>query len=91
METIAAIISWTFFGLIVGALARLLVPGRQQIGVLMTIFLGVAGSLAGGFLSWILRGGEPDMYAPAGWIMSILGAVLLILAAGRLGRRRATY
>jgi uncharacterized membrane protein YeaQ/YmgE (transglycosylase-associated protein family) len=91
METIGAIISWAVFGLIVGALARLLVPGRQAMGMAMTMFLGVAGSLIGGFISWILRGGEPDMYAPAGWILSIIGAVVLILVASRFGRRRAYH
>jgi uncharacterized membrane protein YeaQ/YmgE (transglycosylase-associated protein family) len=76
MELIAAIVSWACFGLIAGAIARLLVPGHQPLGCLGTILLGVAGSLIGGFASWLLFGGHP--LQASGWIMSILGAVLLL-------------
>jgi len=71
------IIGWAFSGLIIGAIARFLVPGRQPMGMLMTMLLGIVGSLAGGGLTWILTGAN-DPYSPAGWIMSIIGAVLLV-------------
>lgn len=87
MDTLGAIISWAFFGLVVGAIARLLVPGRQPIGLLMTMFLGVIGSLTGGMISWVFRGGEPNAYEPSGWIMSIIGAVIVVVLFIRFGRR----
>jgi uncharacterized membrane protein YeaQ/YmgE (transglycosylase-associated protein family) len=84
MELLTAIIGWTFFGLIAGAIARLIVPGRQPLGCLGTILLGVTGSLIGGFVSWLIFGGDP--LQASGWIMSILGAVLL-LAIGVIPQR----
>jgi uncharacterized membrane protein YeaQ/YmgE (transglycosylase-associated protein family) len=88
METIGAIIGWIVFGAIVGLLARLLVPGRQAMGMIMTIVLGIVGSLVGGLISWMFTGGPDDPYAAASWIMSIVGAVILILIGGTLGRGR---
>lgn len=89
MGTIVAVIGWAVFGLIVGIIARFLVPGRQPMGMGMTMLLGIIGSLAGGFLSWLFTGGPDNPYHAAGWIMSIVGAVLLILLFGAVGRRRA--
>jgi uncharacterized membrane protein YeaQ/YmgE (transglycosylase-associated protein family) len=71
-----AILSWIVFGLIVGALAKLVMPGRDPGGIIVTMLLGVAGSVIGGFIGQALgfyRSGEP-----AGWIVSILGAVVLL-------------
>lgn len=84
MELLSAIIGWTFFGMIAGAVGRLIVPGRQPLGCLGTILLGVTGSLIGGFVSWLIFGGDP--LQASGWIMSILGAVLL-LAIGVIPQR----
>ncbi|TDM05703.1 MAG: GlsB/YeaQ/YmgE family stress response membrane protein [Ideonella sp. MAG2] len=76
-----------FVGLIVGAVARLLMPGDQKIGWILTCVLGVAGSFlantAGQALGW---------YAPgqaAGWIASILGALVLLFVVGRLTRSQS--
>jgi uncharacterized membrane protein YeaQ/YmgE (transglycosylase-associated protein family) len=71
-------------GLIVGALGRLVVPGRQNMGCLATSLCGIGGSLVGGLIGRVLFG---RMYAP-GLIMSTLGAALLIwLIYGRSVRR----
>ena len=78
METVVALIGWALFGLVAGAIARLLVPGRQAIGLGMTMLLGIAGSFIGGFIGWMLIGGGGDPLQPAGWIMSILGAIVLL-------------
>jgi uncharacterized membrane protein YeaQ/YmgE (transglycosylase-associated protein family) len=82
-------------GLIAGLLARLLVPGRDPIGILGTILLGIAGSFVGGFI-WNLIDYQrfaPHRFHPAGIIGSVLGAivVLLLLRVSGLerGRRRA--
>jgi uncharacterized membrane protein YeaQ/YmgE (transglycosylase-associated protein family) len=87
METLIAILSWMAFGLVAGAIARFLVPGRQAIGLLGTIVLGIVGSLVGGGLTWLFT---RDPMEPAGWIMSILGAVVVLAIAMRFGRRQYT-
>jgi uncharacterized membrane protein YeaQ/YmgE (transglycosylase-associated protein family) len=77
------IIGWLLFGLIVGAIARFLLPGKQEMNLLVTIALGVAGSFVGGAISWLIFGGSSYVQA-AGWIMSIVGAFLLVLIYSRL-------
>ncbi len=88
MSTLWLILSWIVFGLIAGAIARLLVPGRQAIGLLGTILIGVIGSFVGGFLGNLLFGGG-DVFEPtaAGWIGSIIGAVIVLLIWGAIARR----
>ena len=84
MGTITSIISWLVFGLIVGAIARFLLPGRQSMGWLMTAVLGVVGSIVGGAISWLIFGTPEDTINPAGWLMSIVGAVIAVAAYGKL-------
>ena len=84
-----AILGWILFGLIVGALAKFVMPGRDPGGIIVTMLLGIAGAVLGGFLGRVLgfyREGEA-----AGWIMSFVGAVVL-LALYRMitGRRSLT-
>jgi uncharacterized membrane protein YeaQ/YmgE (transglycosylase-associated protein family) len=74
------------FGLVVGIIAKLLMPGRDPGGFILTIVIGIVGALVGTFIGRMLWGG-PD-YA-AGWIMSILGSILLlwgyrVVVAGRI-------
>jgi uncharacterized membrane protein YeaQ/YmgE (transglycosylase-associated protein family) len=71
-------IAFLIFGLIIGLIARALMPGRQSIGIVLTALLGMAGSLLGGFLGILLFGGRPGEPVAAGWIGSILGALLLL-------------
>lgn len=71
-----SILGWIIFGAIVGALARLIMPGRDPMGWVLTILLGIAGSVIGGLLLGLLIGGRAN--DPAGWIGSILGALLLL-------------
>lgn len=73
-----AIIVWLIIGLIAGALARLLVPGRDPMGVLGTLVLGLVGSLVGGFLGNLLFEGQLDITA-AGLIGSVIGAIIALL------------
>ena len=81
------ILGWILFGLVVGALAKLVMPGRDPGGIIVTILLGIAGALLGGFLGQALGlYGEGE---GAGFIMSFLGAVgLLALYRVMIGRRR---
>jgi len=82
------LIATLLIGLIIGAIAKLLVPGRDPGGWIITILLGIAGSFVGTWLGrtlGIYRSGES-----AGWIASIAGAVvLLLLYRAIVGRRRA--
>jgi uncharacterized membrane protein YeaQ/YmgE (transglycosylase-associated protein family) len=82
------LITTLIIGLIIGAVAKLLVPGRDPGGWIITILLGIAGAFVGTWLGRMLgiyRGGES-----AGWIASIAGAVLLLLLyRAIIGRRRA--
>ncbi len=90
MGTLGSIISWAFFGLVVGLIARALYPGQQKMGFLGTMALGIVGSLLGGFISWLL-GYDPEdgAFRGAGWIMSIIGAVIVVAISLYSQRERA--
>lgn len=83
------ILGWLLFGLIIGALARLIMPGEQPIGVLGTMLLGIAGSFVGGLAAYFIFGGEP--LQASGWIGSLLGAVILIAISGFTVRRSSHH
>ena len=81
------ILGWILFGLIVGALAKLVMPGRDPGGIIITMLLGIAGAVLGGFvgrsLGWYQEG------EAAGFLMSFIGAVVLLaLYRMSIGRRR---
>lgn len=77
------LIGWIIFGLLVGLIARALVPGTQELGCVHTMLLGVGGSFVGGLLGYLLRGG--DLIQSSGWIGSIIGAVILLVVSIRRG------
>jgi len=81
-----AIILFLVFGLIVGLLARALLPGRQSMGFGMTALLGVAGSFVGGFLGSLVTDSRVTDFNTAGLIGSVIGAILLLLLVGSRGR-----
>ncbi len=81
-------ILWTLIiGLVVGAIAKLLMPGKDPGGCIITILLGIAGAFVAGYLGRLLGWYEPGR--PAGFIASVIGAMLLLLiyrmVAGRRG------
>jgi uncharacterized membrane protein YeaQ/YmgE (transglycosylase-associated protein family) len=84
------IIVWAVFGLIVGAIARLLYPGKQPMSLVATMVLGIVGSLLGGFIGWAFGFNPEDgAFQGAGWIMSIVGALIVVwIALYASGRRR---
>lgn len=83
------ILLFVVFGLVVGFLARAIMPGTQSMGLLGTALLGIVGSFVGGFLaSLVTHNRVTDMY-PAGIVGSILGALLVLFIVGRFGRRAA--
>jgi len=71
------VLGWIVFGLIVGAVAKLLMPGRDPGGFIVTMLLGIAGALIGGFLGRTAGWYGPN--DPAGFLMSLFGAVVLLL------------
>jgi len=77
------------FGLIVGFLARAIMPGRQSMGLLMTSVLGMVGSLLGGFVGSLISHDEVTRVHSAGLIGSIIGALLVLALVSMGGRRRS--
>ena len=82
-----ALIVWLFVGLIAGAIARLLVPGRDRLGLLGTMALGLAGSLLGGLLGNLVSDDELRI-GTAGIIGSVIGAVIILLVRREYLSRR---
>jgi uncharacterized membrane protein YeaQ/YmgE (transglycosylase-associated protein family) len=81
------ILGWILFGLIVGALAKLIMPGKDPGGIIVTMLLGIAGAVLGGFAGRAL-----GFYGPgeaAGWLMALLGSIILLWIY-RLATRRTT-
>jgi uncharacterized membrane protein YeaQ/YmgE (transglycosylase-associated protein family) len=81
------ILGWILFGLVVGIVAKLIMPGRDPGGILVTIALGIVGALVGGLLGQALQLYGPG--EPAGFLGATLGAILLLWAY-RLATRRRT-
>lgn len=88
MAWLFSIFLWILFGGIVGAIARYLVPGPQPMSLIMTVLLGVAGSFVGGGLYALFTGNWNGSIDPAGWILSIIGAVIVVLAYVRFNAPR---
>lgn len=80
-----SLIATIFVGLIVGLIARAIKPGNDKLGLTMTALLGIAGSFlasyAGAALGWYAPG------APAGWLASIVGAIVLLVIYGLIKRK----
>jgi uncharacterized membrane protein YeaQ/YmgE (transglycosylase-associated protein family) len=79
---IVDLLVWAIFGLVVGMIAKLFWFGRQPAGCLPTILVGVAGSMVGGMITLGLTGGGERNYHPAGWVMSIIGAIVVLWIYG---------
>ena len=81
------ILGWIIFGLIVGLVTKLLMPGRDPGGFIVTIILGIVGAVVGGFIGRAVGWYGPN--DPVGFVMAVLGAiVLLVLYRVTLGRAR---
>ena len=83
------IVTLIIVGLIAGALARLIVPGKQHMSIPMTIAIGMVGSFVGGFLGYLLFGKDSaeGFLQPSGIIGSIIGAIIVLLIWTRVGDR----
>ena len=81
-------LSWIFFGLLAGAVARVLTPGRHGIGCFGTIAVGLVGAVIGGFIGESVFGGDIDFGWDLGpFLLSVAGSVVLLLALNALRRR----
>jgi uncharacterized membrane protein YeaQ/YmgE (transglycosylase-associated protein family) len=81
------ILGWIFFGLIVGIIGKLLMPGRDPGGFVLTTILGIVGALVGGFLGRVLglyRDGDP-----VGFVMAIIGSIILLVLYRTFATRSA--
>ncbi len=83
------ILAWVFFGLIVGIVAKLLTPGRDPGGIIVTILLGIAGALVGGYLGRAM--GWYHTGQPAGFLMAVLGSIILLILYRLVVPRRTWF
>ena len=81
------LIGWIIFGGVIGAIAKLIMPGKDPGGCLATIGLGILGSFVGGMILGLLLPGR-TMFDTAGWIGSILGAILILWLYRRWAKNR---
>ncbi|MBX9678471.1 MAG: GlsB/YeaQ/YmgE family stress response membrane protein [Gemmataceae bacterium] len=87
------IIGWLVAGLVIGAIARLMMPGKQGMGILATMGLGIAGALVGGAISYFVWGmdAEPmSMVAWPGYVFAVLGSIFILAIAGANSYREYT-
>jgi uncharacterized membrane protein YeaQ/YmgE (transglycosylase-associated protein family) len=91
--SVGSLLSWMVCGLIVGLIARALLPGRQSMGLLMTMVLGIVGAVVGGALYSLVQGAPSEPFSLSGnawhgWVVAALGAVLVLWAYVSLYPRR---
>lgn len=70
------VLGWMLFGLIVGAIAKLIMPGRDPGGIIVTMLVGIAGAVIGGFLGRAIGWYQPG--EPAGFVVATIGAIILL-------------
>lgn len=78
-------------GLVAGLLARAILPGRQSMGLLMTTLLGIVGSFVGGFIGALFTRRSVLDLQPTGLIMSVIGAIVVLMLVGWAGRGRRIH
>ena len=84
------ILSWIIFGLIAGLIAKFLMPGRDHGGFIITILLGIAGAVVGGFIGTSLGFGGVDGFNFGSFVIAVLGAILLLILYRVLVGRRTS-
>ena len=86
------IIGWIAIGLVAGIIAKALYPGAEDFGIILTILLGIAGALLGGFVAWLLGAGDPidEFFDLSTWIASIVGALVILVIYSALGGSRTS-
>jgi uncharacterized membrane protein YeaQ/YmgE (transglycosylase-associated protein family) len=86
--TLSAIIVWLLIGLVIGGIAHLLVPGRQRIGIFLTLLIGIVGALVGGFITAAIIGAG---HLVISFIVALVVSALLISVVSHPRSRRRIY
>ena len=86
LEVLVTVLGWVLFGLVVGIVAKFLTPGRDPGGFILTTLIGVAGAVLGGYIGRALGFYGPNQ--AAGFLMSVLGAIVLLLIYRVVSRPR---
>ncbi len=81
------ILTWIIFGLIAGAIAKLIMPGNQNMGWLMTIILGIVGAFVGGFIGSLLGWGTVEEFDIKGILLAVVGALAVLWIYGMATKR----
>ena len=90
MHTLGVIIGTTVFGAVIGLLARVVLPGRQKVSVLMTVVIGIVGALLGYWLAGVLGVNDTKGIDWIRWVISIAVAAVLVTAYERISASRGT-
>lgn len=83
------ILAWLLFGLIVGAIAKFIMPGAQGGGWIITIILGIVGAMVGGWIGGMLGLGTADEFSIGGIAMAVVGAIIVLFIYGALTKGRS--
>ena len=81
------ILSWIIFGLIAGVAAKLIMPGRDPGGFIITILLGIGGALVGGFIARLLGFGDLQGFDLRSFVIAVIGALILLFVYRRLRKQ----
>ena len=86
------IIGWIAIGLVAGIIAKALYPGAEDFGIILTILLGIAGALLGGFVAWLVGAGDPidEFFDVSTWLASIAGALVVLVIYSAIGGSRTS-
>ena len=87
-----SIIGWIVLGLLVGLIAKAIMPGGERGGIIITTLLGIAGALVGGFLAAALGIGDPidEFFDLSTWIAAVIGALIILFIWNAISRRRSS-
>lgn len=86
------VLAWILFGLLAGAVARMVTPGRHAIGCFGTLAVGLVGALIGGLIGQVVLDREVDFGFDLGpFLLAVAGAIVLLLALNALGGRRRRF
>lgn len=77
------ILSWLLFGLIAGALAKFIMPGKQGGGIIITIILGIVGAFVGGIIGSALGWGEANSFSIGSMALAVVGALIVLAIYGK--------
>ncbi|EML2807932.1 GlsB/YeaQ/YmgE family stress response membrane protein [Klebsiella pneumoniae] len=72
------ILSWIIFGLIAGIIAKWIMPGKENVGIIVTIILGIVGAVVGGYISTFFGFGKVDGFNFGSFVVAVIGAIIVL-------------